>query len=89
MRSNKYELHWAILDNAVIYGKRKEPEMQYPEADQIIQKDNLSEITWNETKGMILTNCSCVKPLSIGQIYQKVIAKMWTLARLIFQTLFF
>ncbi|EFG0791269.1 TPA: pentapeptide repeat-containing protein, partial [Escherichia coli] len=51
----------AILDNAVIYGKEKEPEMQYPEADQIIQRITYQKSHGNETKGMILTNCSCVK----------------------------
>ncbi|EHT6845951.1 pentapeptide repeat-containing protein [Escherichia coli] len=49
----------AILDNAVIYGK--EPEMQYPEGDQIMQRLTYQKTHWNETKGMILTNCSCVK----------------------------
>ncbi|EHQ9677686.1 pentapeptide repeat-containing protein, partial [Escherichia coli] len=49
----------AILDNAVIYGK--EPEMQYPEGDQIIQRITYQKTHGNETKGMILTNCSCVK----------------------------
>lgn len=51
----------AILDNAMIYGKEKEPEMQYPEADQIIQRITYQKSHGNETKGMILTNCSCVK----------------------------
>ncbi|EFJ0868964.1 T3SS effector pentapeptide repeat protein EspY3, partial [Escherichia coli] len=51
----------AILDNAMIYGKEKEPEMQYPEADQIIQRITYQKSDGNETKGMILTNCSCVK----------------------------
>ena len=46
----------AILDNAMIYGK--EPEMQRPEKDQIITDQ---KSPGNETKGMILTNCSCVK----------------------------
>ncbi|EFA4797329.1 T3SS effector pentapeptide repeat protein EspY3 [Escherichia coli] len=46
----------AILDNAMIYGK--EPEMQRPEKDQIITDQ---KSLGNETKGMILTNCSCVK----------------------------
>lgn len=49
----------AILDNAVIYGK--EPEMQYPEGDQIMQRLTYQKTHGNETKGMILTNCSCVK----------------------------
>lgn len=49
----------AIFDNAVIYGK--EPEMQYPEGDQIIQRITYQKTHGNETKGMILTNCSCVK----------------------------
>ncbi|EGS3063545.1 pentapeptide repeat-containing protein [Escherichia coli] len=49
----------AILDNAVIYGK--EPEMQYPEGDQIMQRLTYQKTHRNETKGMILTNCSCVK----------------------------
>ncbi|MFS3771785.1 pentapeptide repeat-containing protein [Escherichia coli] len=49
----------AILDNAVIYGK--EPKMQYPEGDQIMQRLTYQKTHGNETKGMILTNCSCVK----------------------------
>ena len=49
----------AILDNAVIYGK--EPEMQYPEGAQIMQRLTYQKTHGNETKGMILTNCSCVK----------------------------
>ncbi len=51
--------------------------------------NNLSEITWKWNERDILTNCSCVKTTFNWADLSERIAKRWTLARLIFQTLFF